>query len=108
MAAKDAFLYFHNFNKRFFIYTDSSDCQLGTILSQDSRIIAYWSRKMTDAQQKYGTIGQELLTITKFLKQIRNMLLGMDITIYMDHKNLTLTDTQYKNDRIMRQRLYIK
>ena len=63
---------------------------------------------MTDTQKKYGTIGKELLTITEFLKEYRNMLLGMKITIFTDHKNLTLTDTQYDNDRIMRQRLYIE
>ena len=63
---------------------------------------------MTETQIKYGTIGKELLTITEFLKEFRNMLLGMKITIFTDHKNLTLTDTQYDNARIMRQRLYIE
>ena len=51
IAARDALLHFPDFNEHFFIYTDSSDYQLGAILSQRSRIIAYWSRKMTDTQK---------------------------------------------------------
>ena len=108
IAAKDALLHFPDFNKKFVIYTDSSDYQLGAIISQEGRVIAYWSKKMTETQRRYGTIEQELLTITEILKAYRNMLLGMKILIFTDHENLTYIDVKYDNQRVMRQRLYIE
>ena len=97
ISAKDALLYFPDFNKRFIIYTDNSDYQLGTIVAQSKRVIAYWSKKMTPTQQQYGTIKQELLTITEVLKEFRDMLLVTDILIFTNHKNLTFVDAKYEN-----------
>ena len=59
---------------KFVIYTDSSDYQLGAIVSQFKRVMAYWSRKMTPTQKRYGTIEQELLTMTEVLKEFRDIL----------------------------------
>ena len=41
IVAKDALLHYPNFNKRFDIHTDSSDYQMGAIISQNKRPIAY-------------------------------------------------------------------
>ena len=102
------FFNFSDFNKKFGIYTDSSNCHLGAIVSQSKRLIAYWSIKMRTTQKRYNTIEQELLTITEVLKDPRDILFGADIFIFTYHENLTFADAKYDNQRVIRQRLFIK
>ena len=56
-------------NKPFQIYTDASNYQLGAAVVQDNRPIAYFNRKLTNAQQSYSTTKKELLAIVLCLKE---------------------------------------
>ena len=73
IVVEDAMLHYPNFNKEFEIHTDSSNCQMGAIISQGERPVAYWSKKLSEAQQKYPTTDQELLTIVECLKQFKKI-----------------------------------
>ena len=42
-----------DFNKRFDIHTDNSDCQLGEIISYDDEPIAFHRHKLTGHQTRY-------------------------------------------------------
>jgi hypothetical protein len=50
------------FLKPFEIYTDASATQLGAMIAQDNRPIAFFSRKLSKMQQKYSVTEIELLT----------------------------------------------
>ena len=70
------------------IYTDASTRQLGAVITHDNRPIEFFSRKLTDVQQRYSVTEIELLAIVETLKEFKGMLWGQKIKVYTDHKNL--------------------
>ena len=98
----DVMLSFPDFNKSFEIHTDASDYQLGSVIMQGNKPIAFYSRKLNTAQRKYTTGEREMLSIVETLRAYRNILLGHDIIIYTDHKNLVNDQTRHESARIQR------
>ncbi len=74
--AKDVVLAYSDFSKVFEIYTDASSKQLGAVITQDNRPIAFFSWKLSDAQLKYSVTEIELLAIVNTLKEFKGMLCG--------------------------------
>ena len=106
IISKETLLSYPDFNKPFEIYTDASDKQLGSVISQEGRPIAFYTRKLSATQMRYTVGERELLSIVETLKEFRNILFGHEITVYTDHKNLTCKN--YNSDRVMRWRLLIE
>ena len=53
---------------------DASDLQLGAVISQNGKPIAFYSRKLNPAQTRYTTTKKELLAIVETLKEFKNIL----------------------------------
>jgi transposase InsO family protein len=106
IVSREVMLAFPDFSKVFEIHTDASHYQLGSVISQGGKPIAFYSRKLSDTQTRYTTTERELLSIVETLKEFRSILLGQRITVYTDHKNLTYT-TQ-NTERVLRWRLLIE
>ena len=99
-------LAYPDFDKEFQIHTDASHTQLGAVISQDGKPIAFYSRKLSPTQQSYITTERELLAIVETLKEFKNILLGQQITVFTDHKNLISENTQI--EQVLRWRLLIE
>jgi hypothetical protein len=69
LMAADALAAYPDNNKRFNIYTDASDFQLGTCIIQEGRPVAYFLRKLTKSQQNYTKMGKEMLSIVATFKE---------------------------------------
>ena len=89
IVSQETLLRHPDFNKPFEIHTDASKYQLGAVISQDNKTIAFYSRKLKPPQLNYTTTERELLAIVETLKEFRNILLGQQIIVYTDYKNLT-------------------
>ena len=108
MIARDIVLAYPDFTKKFVIYTDASKRQLGAVITQDNRPLAFFGRKLNGAQQKYNITELELLSIVETLKEFKGMLFGQEIEIYTDHINLTRDALGLTSDRVFRWRLLIE
>ena len=99
MIRREVLKGYPDFNAPFEIHTDASKLQLDAVIYQKGKPIAFCSRKMNSAQQNYTTAEKELLSIVETLKEFRNILLGHQITVYTDHKNLT--HKMFNTERVM-------
>ena len=88
VLASDCMYRYADLEKPFTIVCNASDYQLGSCILQDGYLITYWSKTLSLAQKHYTTTEKELLAIVLTLKEYRVMLLGGDLKIYTDHKNL--------------------
>ncbi len=98
--AKEVVLAYPDFSKTFEIYTDASTTQLGAVITQDNRPIAFFSRKLSITQAKYSVTKIELLAIVETLKEFKGMLWGQQIKVYTNHKNLTRDGLGLTSDRV--------
>ena len=107
IVSKEVLLSFPDYTQRFQLYTDASDLQMGAVLKQGDKTLAFFSKKLTDAQKGYGVGEKEMLSIVEALKQFRTMIYGYPIDVYTDHLNWT-HDKTIRNARVMRWRLLIQ
>jgi hypothetical protein len=77
-----------NNTKSFDIYCDASGTDLGCVLMQDNRVIAYASRVLRPHEKNYPTHDLELAAVIHSLKIWRHYLIGTHCNIYTDHKSL--------------------
>lgn len=65
---------------------------MGTVLEQyqsgNWKSLGFYSKKLSETQQRYSTYDRELLTIYSALKFFRHMVEVRDVTIVTDHKPL--------------------
>lgn len=98
------------------LMTDASNTCVGAVLQQKVdghwKPLGYFSRRLTNAQEKYSTYDRELLSIYLAVIHFRKLFEGRELTIYSDHKPLTfafskLTSSDKETPRRARQLMYI-
>ncbi len=69
LMAANALADYLDHNKRFDIYTDASDFQLGSCIILEGRPVAYFLQKLTKSQQNNTTMEKETLSIVATFKE---------------------------------------
>ena len=72
----------------FVVYTDTSHQNLGCVLMQHNKVIAYASRQLRSYELSYPVHDLELATVVFALKFWRHYLYGETFQIFTDHKSL--------------------
>jgi hypothetical protein len=108
VMARDDLLAYPDYTQPFEVYADASSLQLGAVIVQNGRPIAFFSQKLSETQKKYSVTEQELLSILECLKEFKGMLWGQKIIMYTDHKNLIQDSLGLTSDRIYRCRLLLE
>jgi hypothetical protein len=87
------------------LMTDCSNTCAGAVLQQKEgnrwQPLGFFSKKLSDAQQKYSTFDRELLAIYMAIKHFRYLIEGRNLIVYTDHKPLVyalMNNTVGKND----------
>jgi hypothetical protein len=94
-------LSYPDFRKTFTLQTDASGYSLGAILSQDDKVIAYASRNLSPAEQKYTVTELECLAIIYGTDIFYAYLYGRHFHIVTDHSALAYL----KNSKQIRGRI---
>jgi hypothetical protein len=80
------------------LVTDASTTAIGAVLQQSNQNtwqpLAFFSKKMSTAQQKYSVYDTELLAIYEAVKHFRHILEARHFVILTDHKPLTYAFSQ--------------
>jgi hypothetical protein len=106
--AKDVVLAYPDYSKVFEIYTDAPSKQLGAVITQDNRPMAFFGRKLSDAQHKYSVTKVEIQAIVETLKEFKGMLWAQNIKVFTDHANLMRDGLGLTLDRVYQWRLLLE
>jgi hypothetical protein len=93
-------------HKSFSVYCDASYTELGCVLMQEGRVVAYSSRQLKIHEKNYPTHDLKLAAVIHALKTWRYYLCGQKCDIYTDHKSPKYIFTQSKLN--MRQRRWLE
>ena len=106
MVIREASLKYPDFSGEFHVYADASDYQLGGVIVQEGKPLAFYTRKLNKAQAKYPTGEKELLSILETLKEFQNILLGQKVVVHTDHLNLLYS--KLASNRLIRWRMMLE
>ena len=76
------------------MYYDASKDELGCVLMQSGRVVAYGSRQLKNHERNYPKHDMELATIVFALKIWYHYLYDEKLELFLDHKSLKYIFTQ--------------
>ena len=94
------------YGKEYVIFSDASLNELGCVLIQEGKVVAYASRQLKPHEKNYPMHDFELAAIVFALKIWRHYLYGEKCFIYTDHKSLKYLPSQRELN--LRQRRWMK
>ena len=108
MVSAETLLSYPDRKLPFTFHTDASDKQLGALIIQNNKPIAFFSSKLIKPQRNYTTTEKDFFAIVEYLKRFREILFDYEINVLSDHKNLVYATTLSESQRIMCWRIIIK
>lgn len=105
--AEAAMLAYQTEKGELFLEVDASDTAVGAVLHQKVNCVfqplGFYSKKLTDTQQKYSTYDRELTGMYQSVMYFKHMLEGRPFTILTDHKPIIFAFKQPKEKHNPRQ-----
>jgi len=85
-----------SFSKIFEVECDASRVGIGAVLSQEKRLIAFFSHKLNEAKRKCSTYDKKLYAMARALEHWRHYLVGAEFMLHSDHEALKFIQGQHK------------
>jgi hypothetical protein len=89
-------LVFPYFSKTFQVRCDTIGFSIGTVLSQENRLVVYFSEKLNETKIKYSTYDKEFYAVIQALKKWRHYLVPKEVVLYSDNHSLKFVTRQEK------------
>ena len=89
-----------DFNELSDIHTYASNHQLGAVIIQNVKPIAFYRLKLTGPQTQYTVMGKELISKVQTFKKFRTILLGQQLKTYTNYKYIK--GKNFNTDRVLR------
>lgn len=93
LATSTPVLKMASWEEPFDVITDASNFAIGAVLQQDTRPVAYYSRKLNPAERNYSVYDKELLAVITALKHWKHFLYGWDFLVKTNHQALKWLQT---------------
>ncbi|GFX33011.1 retrovirus-related Pol polyprotein from transposon 17.6 [Trichonephila clavipes] len=92
-----------NFTEQFNLFTDASGVEIGVVLNQNHRPIAFASRTLNKAERNYTVIERECLMVIWALNKFKTYFGSLPVKVITDHVALTrLTNGKNLSSRMIR------
>lgn len=85
-----------DFAETFELHCDASKLGIGAVLSQNSRPVAFYSEKLSEAHSRYSTYNVEFYAVVQSIRHWRHYLVNRDFVLFTDHDALKHLDSQVK------------
>ncbi|PKI54050.1 hypothetical protein CRG98_025544 [Punica granatum] len=77
-----------NFARPFKLHNDASKVDIGAVLSQNHKLVAYFSEKLSGAKLNYSTYDVEFYAVVQAIKHWRHYLFRQEFVLYTNHEAL--------------------
>ena len=99
-----------NYNIPFVVETDASEFAIAATLNQNGRPVAFFSRTLSQSEQRHSSIEKEAYAIVESIRKWRHYLLGNHFTLITDQKSVAFMmnpkqSGKTKNEKITRWRI---
>ena len=108
IASDEKLLSYPDFKLTFIFHTATSDKKLVAVISQNNKLIAFFSRILSKPHNNYTITEKELIAIVECLKQLRWILFGYEINVFTDHNTLVYSPNLSDSQRVMCWQLIIE
>ncbi|KAE8720267.1 hypothetical protein F3Y22_tig00020999pilonHSYRG00012 [Hibiscus syriacus] len=88
-----------DFDKVFEVNCDASGVGIGGVLSQEGRLVTFFSEKLSGSKKNYSTYDLEFYAIFQSLKHWRHYLVQKEFILFTDHGTLKYINGQHKQSR---------